>query len=139
MIFIFSIIADLQCSVSFLLHSNVTQSHVHVYILFFHIIMLHHMLFYLYLKKVPPFSVHFSPYSGPKEEYLAGLQLPSCRSSRLWLLHVAKSLLVFCRTQLFLSKYHYTPKLFILMDYFFKWVIIQIGEYFKILRSMPGT
>ena len=35
MIFIFSIIADLQCSVSFLLHSKVTQSHIHVYILFF--------------------------------------------------------------------------------------------------------
>ena len=41
-IFIFSIIADLQCSVNFLLHSKVTQSHVHVYILFSYIIMLHH-------------------------------------------------------------------------------------------------
>ena len=35
MIFIFSIIADLQCSVSFLLHSEATQLHIHVYILFF--------------------------------------------------------------------------------------------------------
>ena len=42
MIFIFSIIADLQCSVNFLLHSKVTQSHIHVHILFSHIIMLHH-------------------------------------------------------------------------------------------------
>ena len=41
MIFIFSIIADLQCSVNFLLHSKVTHSHIHVYILFSHIIMLH--------------------------------------------------------------------------------------------------
>ena len=40
--FIFSIIADLQCSVNFLLHSKVTQSHIHVYILFSLIIMLHH-------------------------------------------------------------------------------------------------
>ena len=42
MIFIFSITADLQCSVNFLLHSKVTESHIHVYILFSHIIMLHH-------------------------------------------------------------------------------------------------
>ena len=42
MIFIFSIIPGLQCSVNFLLHSKVTQSHIHVYILFSHIIMLHH-------------------------------------------------------------------------------------------------
>ena len=42
MIFIFSIIADLQCSVNFLLHSEVTQLHIHVYILFSHIVMLHH-------------------------------------------------------------------------------------------------
>ena len=42
MIFIFSIIAHLQCSVNFLLHSKVTQLHIHVYILFSHIIMLHH-------------------------------------------------------------------------------------------------
>ena len=41
-IFIFSIMADLQCSVNFLLHSKVTQSHIHVHILFSHIIMLHH-------------------------------------------------------------------------------------------------
>ena len=44
MIFIFPIIADLECSVNFLLHSEVTQSHIHVYILFSHIIMLHHKL-----------------------------------------------------------------------------------------------
>ena len=31
MIFIFPIIADLQCSVSFLLHSEMTQSHIRVY------------------------------------------------------------------------------------------------------------
>ena len=41
-IFIFSIMADLQCSVRFLLHSEVTQSHIHVHILFSHMIMLHH-------------------------------------------------------------------------------------------------
>ena len=41
MIFIFSIIADLHCFVNFLLHSKVTQLHIHVYILFFyHILML---------------------------------------------------------------------------------------------------
>ena len=40
-IFIFSIIAGLQCSVNFLLYSMVTQLHVPVYILFSHIIMLH--------------------------------------------------------------------------------------------------
>ena len=38
----FSIIAGLQCSVNFLLYSKVTQSHIHVYIPFSHIIMLHH-------------------------------------------------------------------------------------------------
>ena len=31
----FSIIADVQCSVNFLLYSKVTQSHIHIYILFF--------------------------------------------------------------------------------------------------------
>ena len=31
----FAIIAGLQCSVNFLLYSKVTQSHIHVYILFF--------------------------------------------------------------------------------------------------------
>ena len=34
-IFIFFIIAGLQCSVSFLPYSKVTQLHIHVYILFF--------------------------------------------------------------------------------------------------------
>ena len=33
--------ADLQCSVNFLLHSKVTPLHIHVYILFSHIVMLH--------------------------------------------------------------------------------------------------
>ena len=42
MVFIFSVIAGLQCSVNFLLYSKVTQSHMHVYIPFSHIIMLHH-------------------------------------------------------------------------------------------------
>ena len=42
MIFIFSIIASLQCSVNFLLYSKVTQLHMHVYLLFSHITMLHH-------------------------------------------------------------------------------------------------
>jgi len=42
MIFIFSIIAGLQCSVNVLLYSRVTQSYIHVYILFSHSIMLHH-------------------------------------------------------------------------------------------------
>ena len=41
MIFTFSIIAGLQCSVNFLLYSKVTQLHIHIYILFSHIIMLH--------------------------------------------------------------------------------------------------
>ena len=34
MIFIFSIIAGLQYSVSFILYSKMTQSHIHIYILF---------------------------------------------------------------------------------------------------------
>ena len=34
MIFIVSVIAGLQCSVNFLLYSKVTQSHIHIYILF---------------------------------------------------------------------------------------------------------
>ena len=34
MIFIFSIIAGLQCSVNFLLYSKLAQSHSHIYILF---------------------------------------------------------------------------------------------------------
>ena len=42
MIFIFSITAGLQCSVDFLLCSKVIQSHIHMYIPFSHIIMLHH-------------------------------------------------------------------------------------------------
>ena len=44
MIFIFSIIAGLQCSVHFLLYNKVTQSHIHIYILFltFSSIRLHH-------------------------------------------------------------------------------------------------
>ena len=41
MIFIFSIISDLQCSVNFLPYSMVTQLHMYVNILFSHIIMLH--------------------------------------------------------------------------------------------------
>ena len=40
--FIFSIIVGLQCSVNFLLYSKVTQSHIHIYILFSYILMLHH-------------------------------------------------------------------------------------------------
>ena len=42
MIFILSIIADLQCSVNFLLHRKVTQSHLHVYNLLSPVIMLRH-------------------------------------------------------------------------------------------------
>ena len=42
MIFVFSIIAGLQCSINFLLYNMVTQLHIHVYIIFSHIIMLHH-------------------------------------------------------------------------------------------------
>ena len=42
MIFIFSIIAGLQWSVNFLLYIKVTQLHIHVYILFSHIIRFHH-------------------------------------------------------------------------------------------------
>ena len=38
----FSITAGLQCSVDFLLYSMVTQLHIYVYILFSHIIILHH-------------------------------------------------------------------------------------------------
>ena len=39
----FPVIAGLQCSVNFLPYSKVTQSHTQVYILFSHIIMLHHV------------------------------------------------------------------------------------------------
>ena len=39
--FIFSIIAGLQCSVHVLLYSKLTQLHICVYILFSHIIRLH--------------------------------------------------------------------------------------------------
>ena len=35
-------IAGLQCSVKFLLYSRVTQLHIHVYMLFCPLIMLHH-------------------------------------------------------------------------------------------------
>ena len=44
MIFVFSIIACLQCSVNFLLYSKVAQSYIHIYILFLTLsaIMLHH-------------------------------------------------------------------------------------------------
>ena len=42
MIFTFSITAGLQCFVNFLLYSKVTQLHIHIYILFPHIIMFHH-------------------------------------------------------------------------------------------------
>ena len=42
MILIFSTIGGLQCSVNFLLYSKVTQLYIQVYILFSHIIMLHH-------------------------------------------------------------------------------------------------
>ena len=41
-ILFFSIITGLQCSVNFLLYSMVTPLPIHVYILFSHIIMLHH-------------------------------------------------------------------------------------------------
>ena len=40
---LFSIIAGLQCSVNFLLYSKMTQSHIHIYVLFLtSSIMLHH-------------------------------------------------------------------------------------------------
>ena len=42
MIFIFSTIAGLHCSANFLLYSTVTQLCIHVYILFSHLITLHH-------------------------------------------------------------------------------------------------
>ena len=44
MIFIFSIIVGLQCSINFLLYSKVTQLHTHTYLLFLTLssIMLHH-------------------------------------------------------------------------------------------------
>ena len=44
MIFIFSVLAGLQCSVNFLLYSKVTQSHIQVYILFLTLssMMFHH-------------------------------------------------------------------------------------------------
>ena len=38
----FPVIAGLQCPVNFLLHSKMTQSHIHVYILFSPMIRLHH-------------------------------------------------------------------------------------------------
>ena len=40
--FLFSLLAGLQCSVSFSLYSKVTQSHIHTYILFSHMILLYH-------------------------------------------------------------------------------------------------
>jgi len=40
--YFFSIMPGLQCFVSFLLYSIVTQLHTHVCIIFSHIIMLHH-------------------------------------------------------------------------------------------------
>ena len=40
--YFFSIIAGLQCSVNFILYSKVTQLHIHIYILFSHILRLHH-------------------------------------------------------------------------------------------------
>ena len=44
MIFIVYIIAGSQCSVNFLLYSKVTQSHMHIHILFLTLssVMLHH-------------------------------------------------------------------------------------------------
>jgi len=44
MIFIFSVIVGLQCSVNYLLYSKVTQSHIQIYILFLtsSSILLHH-------------------------------------------------------------------------------------------------
>ena len=42
MIFIFSIVAGLQCPVNFLLYSKVSQLHIYVYTLFYYIIRLHH-------------------------------------------------------------------------------------------------
>ena len=47
MIFIFSMVAGLLCSVDFLLYSKVTQSPIHVYIPFSHIITLNHMWLYI--------------------------------------------------------------------------------------------
>ena len=41
LIFIFSIIADLQCSINFLLHGKATQLHIHIYTLFSHIMIQH--------------------------------------------------------------------------------------------------
>ena len=38
----FPSIAGLQCSINFLLYIMVTQLHIHVYIIFSHIIMFHH-------------------------------------------------------------------------------------------------
>ena len=40
--YFFSMTAGLQCSVNFLLYSEVTQSHIDICILFSHIIMLRH-------------------------------------------------------------------------------------------------
>lgn len=38
----FFILAGVQCSVHFLLYSKATQSHMHIYILFSHMTVLHH-------------------------------------------------------------------------------------------------
>ena len=40
-IFIFCIIAGLQCSVNFLLYRRLTQLYIHVYIIFSHMIVVH--------------------------------------------------------------------------------------------------
>ena len=51
MIFVFSIMAGLQCSVSFLLYSMVTQLHKHIYVLFLTLFSI--MLHYKWLDIVP--------------------------------------------------------------------------------------
>jgi len=72
MIFIFCIIAGLQSSVNLLLYSMVTQLHIHVYILFSHIIMLHHKWLDFFKKRILLIYVKLCPLQS-KAYYLLSL------------------------------------------------------------------
>ena len=74
MIFIFSIIVCLQCSVNFLLYSKVTQSHIHIYILFLTLssIILHHK----WLDVVP--SDHLKCFLNWQHSLTSYYQYPGC-------------------------------------------------------------
>ena len=60
----FPIIAGLQCAVNFLLYSMVTQSHIHVYILFSHINMLHHKWLHIVSSAIQQDLIAFSHFNS---------------------------------------------------------------------------